>query len=541
MLKVFLAEDESIIRETLRDSVPWEKHGYSFVGEAADGELALPLILQTKPDVLITDIRMPFLDGLELSRLVLRELPSTRVVILSGYDDFEYAQRAISIGVEQYLLKPVTKSSLLDVLDSIREKIESERSQSSYLAKFHLEAQEYEQYARRRFFERVVSGQLNEEQIFSDAGQLELDMHAKSYTIAFFSVPPEPSGPAQGFSEAIAQARKAIFQHFLKNPNEYILVRWNLNTFALLIKCGDRPFETYVRRCVDAVRTQYQSCAPEPEWYVAVGPLAQSLGQLPDCFEKVSRLWSQRYIVPTQHVLTGETLHSLTRMDDGSRLRQLDITKVDPAILLGVMKTAGADEIDGFVSQYMSSVSEALDFLPSFHYLMLSARFTAVQYALTLGVTQEEFLSCPPSHDLIGQIGSVTELSAYIRDTLIAAVSLRERTASSRSHSVLAQALRYIDENYTQENLSLNRVARQVNISANYLSAMFSQEMGCTLTEYITTRRMERAKEILRSTDRRSGEIAFDVGYHDPHYFSFLFKKTQGCTPRDYRAGKGGA
>ena len=205
------------------------------------------------------------------------------------------------------------------------------------------------------------------------------------------------------------------------------------------------------------------------------------------------------------------------------------------------MKTAGAEEIEGFVEQYMNSVSEALDFTPSFHYLMLSARFTAVQYALTLGVTQEEFIPCLPKHDLIGRITTVPELSAYIRDTLLAAVSLRERTSSSRSHGVLAQALRYIDENYTRESLSLNRVARQVNISANYLSAMFSQEMGCTLTEYITAKRMDRAKEILRSTDRRSGEIAFDVGYHDPHYFSFLFKKTQGCTPSDYRAGKGGA
>ncbi len=541
MLKVFLAEDESIIRETLRDSVPWEEHGYSFAGEAADGELALPLILRTKPDVLITDIRMPFLDGLELSRLVLRELPGTKVVIISGYDDFEYARRAISIGVEQYLLKPVTKSSLLDVLDGIREKIETERSQSSYLAKFHLEAQEYEQYARRRFFERAVSGRLSGEQIFAEAASLELDMRAESYTIAFFSVPPEPSGPEQGFSETIAQARKAIFQHFLTHPEEYILVRWNLNTFALLIKCGGGPFGTYVRRCVDAVRTQYQSCSPEPDWYVAVGSEARGLGELPACFEAVSRLWSYRYIVPTQHVLTDEVLRGLNRMDDGSRLRQLDITKVDPAILLGVMKTAGAEEIEGFVEQYMNSVSEALDFTPSFHYLMLSARFTAVQYALTLGVTQEEFIPCLPKHDLIGRITTVPELSAYIRDTLLAAVSLRERTSSSRSHGVLAQALRYIDENYTRESLSLNRVARQVNISANYLSAMFSQEMGCTLTEYITAKRMDRAKEILRSTDRRSGEIAFDVGYHDPHYFSFLFKKTQGCTPSDYRAGKGGA
>ena len=95
----------------------------------------------------------------------------------------------------------------------------------------------------------------------------------------------------------------------------------------------------------------------------------------------------------------------------------------------------------------------------------------------------------------------------------------------------------YIASHFAEESLSLNQVAREVNISANYLSAVFSQEMGATFTEYVTSKRMDRAKELLRTTDKRSGEVAAAVGYRDPHYFSFLFKKTQGCTPRDYRGG----
>ena len=114
MLRVFLAEDESIIRETLRDTVPWAQCGYTFAGEAGDGEMALPLIRQLKPDVLITDIRMPFMDGLALSELVRREFPEMKIIIISGYDDFEYARQAISIGVDQYLLKPITKKALLE-------------------------------------------------------------------------------------------------------------------------------------------------------------------------------------------------------------------------------------------------------------------------------------------------------------------------------------------------------------------------------------------------------------------------------------------
>ena len=104
MLKVFLVEDESFIREGLRDNIPWEQYGYSFVGEASDGEMALPLIRKVKPDVLITDIKMPFMDGLELSKVVHAEFPQTKIIIISGYDDFEYARKSIEVGVEQYLL-----------------------------------------------------------------------------------------------------------------------------------------------------------------------------------------------------------------------------------------------------------------------------------------------------------------------------------------------------------------------------------------------------------------------------------------------------
>ena len=166
MLRVFLVEDESIIRETLRDTVPWAQYGYSFAGEAGDGEMALPLIRQVKPDVLITDIRMPFMDGLALSELVSREFPEMKIVIISGYDDFEYARQAISIGVDRYLSKPITKKALLDVLAELKEKIEGERANRSYLAQFHREAEEYEQYTRRVFFERVVAGQLSVQEIY---------------------------------------------------------------------------------------------------------------------------------------------------------------------------------------------------------------------------------------------------------------------------------------------------------------------------------------------------------------------------------------
>ena len=538
MLRVFLAEDETIIRETLRDTVPWARCGYTFVGEAGDGELALPLIQQTRPDVLITDIRMPFMDGLALSKLVLQEFPQMKVIILSGYDDFEYAQTAIGLGVERYLLKPITKSTLMKVLEEVREKIQGERAQQNYLAQFRQEAQDYEQYARRRFLERVVAGQLSVQEIYEQAEKLDLDLRAKSYNLALVSAMPESGSASKSYSEPGARIRDGMVAHFLKHP-EYILFRWNLTSFAVLLLERQENMEAIMVRCIRKVQELYQTFGPELNWYVAMGTPTQRLSALPGCFEEVSRLWAYRHILPEQHILTAQTVKSLTGTGSDHDLSGLDMNKVNPAMLTGVLQNASAQEIPSFVDEYTHSLEDALESGPFCQYLMLSARFTATQFVENLGMEQREYLGNLSCLGMVGQQISIDDLKRYLSDILLQAIRLRDRVTGSQYNVQLKQAIRYIDEHYRSEDISLNRVAKEVDLSPNYLSAVFSQEMGTTFVEYLTAKRMEKARELLRSSDLRSGEIAAAVGYKDSHYFSFLFKKTQGCTPRDYRGGKG--
>ena len=538
MLRVFLAEDETIIRETLRDTVPWARCGYTFVGEAGDGELALPLIQQTRPDVLITDIRMPFMDGLALSKLVLQEFPQMKVIILSGYDDFEYAQTAIGLGVERYLLKPITKSTLMKVLEEVREKIQGERAQQNYLAQFRQEAQDYEQYARRRFLERVVAGQLSVQEIYEQAEKLDLDLRAKSYNLALVSAMPESGSASESYSEPGARIRDGMVAHFLKHP-EYILFRWNLTSFAVLLLERQENMEAIMVRCIRKVQELYQTFGPELNWYVAIGTPSQRLSALPGCFEEVSRLWAYRHILPEQHILTAQTVKSLTGTGSDHDLSGLDMNKVNPTMLTGVLQNASAQEIPSFVDEYTHSLEDALESGPFCQYLMLSARFTATQFVENLGMEQREYLGNLSCLGMVGQQISIDDLKRYLSDILLQAIRLRDRVTGSQYNVQLKQAIRYIDEHYRSEDISLNRVAKEVDLSPNYLSAVFSQEMGTTFVEYLTAKRMEKARELLRSSDLRSGEIAAAVGYKDSHYFSFLFKKTQGCTPRDYRGGKG--
>lgn len=528
MLRIFLVEDESAVREGLRDMVPWSQYGYTLAGEAGDGEMALPMIRQTKPDVLLTDIRMPFMDGLALSELVSREFPEIKIIVVSGCGDFECARRAIDIGVERYLLKPVSRKALLRALEEIREKIERERAGRGRLDRSRREEQE--QYARRSFFEGLVSGQLTVQQIYETAAGLDIDLRAQCYAIALFSVPPERHGAGED------RLRDTLLEYFLKYP-EYLLVRWSMDTYAVLLKGGAAGMEELSRRCVEAVRDRYGTYAPEGNWYVAVGRPTQRLSTLPACFEEVSRLWAYRYVTPRQHVLTADTVSFLTGTGGEKCLDRLDADRADPAILDGAMGSISAQEVPRFVDGYVRSVEEALPSKAFCQYLMLSARFAAVRFAAGLGVSQQEALSPLTCLDMVGQNVTAADLRSYLSAILLRVLELRDRGPGGQRRGPLRQALAYIDRHFTDGTLSLSQVARAVNISANYLSALFSQEMGETFTEYVTGRRMELARELLRTTDKRSGEVAAAVGYRDPHYFSFLFKKTQGCTPREYRSG----
>ena len=216
----------------------------------------------------------------------------------------------------------------------------------------------------------------------------------------------------------------------------------------------------------------------------------------------------------------------------------LDAGAVDPALLDGVLRHAVEEELPGFVEEYLNRVAPALDSAPFCQYLMIGVRFAAARFAATLSIGQQELFEGLDCLELVGQTVTRGQLSGYMTDILRRTVQLRDRAAGRQYRTLLKQAVAYIDAHFTEEELTLNRVAQEVGLSANYLSALFSQETGATFVEHLTSRRMELARTLLRTTDQRSGEIAAAVGYKDPHYFSFLFKKTQGCTPRDYRAGK---
>jgi two-component system response regulator YesN len=186
--KVFLVEDEIVTGEGIRDNVDWESTGFEFCGEAQDGEIALPLIEKTQPDVLITDIKMPFMDGLQLSEIVRQQMPWVKVVILSGHDEFEFAQSAIKLGVSEYLLKPISAVEIQKVLQKIAATLDQEKEERANLKELQSQVKDILALKRERLLLELVVGGISSSDVVEEYGQIGIDLIAEYYLVVLIKV-----------------------------------------------------------------------------------------------------------------------------------------------------------------------------------------------------------------------------------------------------------------------------------------------------------------------------------------------------------------
>ena len=542
MLKIFLAEDEVIVRETIKRMIPWEELGFELVGEAADGEMALPLLIRQKPDLLITDIKMPFMDGLTLAKLAKKELPELKIVILSGYDDFNYAKQAISIGVEDYLLKPITKNALIERLSEIRSRYEHEKTQKEYYEKFQREMQAYEKNSSRDFFEALVCGSMDMMEVYKKAEKLGLDIVAEAYNILIFTMNSEEdfSGQKEGYSEWEAESLEMLEDFFSDNTSA-MLFRCNIFSYGVLIKGQKETIDENTRSCIDEIKKILDRKEQKRQWFVAVGESVERLSQLQKSYHSASRAFSQRYLYG-ENILYYDEMELMEHRsgqadtNDNAYLKNVDVNALNPAILQKFLSNGLQEETENFVKDYFYAIGqEPMESLVFRNYVILNVRFSVLSFLKSLGCDTEE-MEPENTEEILAESGKNIESAiAYAEKMVSQAITIRDQNSGNKNRSILKTAVDFIESHYMEEEISLNTVANVANVSANHFSALFSQNMGQTFIEYLTSLRMNKAKELLRCTGMRSSEIAGEIGYKDAHYFSYLFKKTQGMTPSDYR------
>ncbi|MDD2972212.1 MAG: response regulator [Lachnospiraceae bacterium] len=536
MLKVFLVEDEIVVREGIKNNIDWEKEGFLFAGEASDGELALPMIQEIAPDIIITDIKMPFMDGLELSRIVRKEQPAVKIIVLSGYNEFDYAKQAINIGITEYLLKPISPAKLLQAVKEVAEKIEKEREQQEYMNQFKREMLENKNIEKQKFFSDLVSREQPMAEILDRAGLLDMDLVSAAFNVVLFNVM-RKGQTSTSYSEEIVKITEILEELAAENDFIYMFDRAGEGWGFLVL--GDHAHDiTYLKsslfqRVIHEVQ-KYDNL----EYFGGIGKTVQRLRELPESFDQANRAFSYRYMGKKDQIIHYEELGSMNLLMEGEiDLSTLDMGKIDRRILENFLKSGTVDEVRHFILDYFIGLGEDnINSLLFRQYIAMDMYFCTVAFVEEMGIKSDEIIQqIGEVKGVANRLGTVDSTRVYLADILVKAMKLRDSITMKKYDSLIDDATKYIQENYSNEDISLNSVAASVNLSPSYFSTIFSQEVGKTFVEYLTFVRMEKAKELLMCTNMKTSEIGYEVGYKVPHYFSYIFKKTQDCSPREFR------
>ena len=515
MMKVFLVDDEIAIRENLRNSFPWEEKGYQLVGEAPDGEMALPMLRDLNADILLTDIRMPFMDGMKLCEEVQRTMPWVERIILSGYDDFAYAQKAISLGVREYLLKPVTAEELDAALGRVSRQIEEKRKERENLTALRERLTSGNQFLRDKLLTTLFADEGNSEDddaLLSQMRGLGINLSAGCYTVIDIAFDAE--------GEERLACRNALFSLAEMSGGCVFVCSAPKGARALVL--GDNPEDTEERAYSFANSAMHQpELSGKKRLLITVGDTVAN-------FHEIRK--SMKNARHTRHQQGPETTEErkIISVNESTGGHQL-LSETDLSPLYERLQYASAGSIESILTEYSEKMDPAL----ALGYLRVAALMAAQRIIQDAGGNPRNELSETQIDEMLHAEGD--EGFRQMLTLLRTAIAYRDKNRSGYGDSVISKARAYLSQHYSDPNLMLQDVASEVHLSQSHFSTIFAQETGLTFTQYLTALRIGKARELLEATEMRSSQIATEVGYNDSHYFSYLFKKNTGITPGEYR------
>ncbi|MDL2235385.1 response regulator [Christensenellaceae bacterium OttesenSCG-928-L17] len=521
--QVFVAEDEVFVREGIRnclESVP----DFALCGEAEDGEMALSAIMELKPDILITDIKMPFMDGLSLARAVRRAMPWVRILIISGYNEFDFAKQAISIGVAEYLLKPFAGKTLLAALMKLKEEMEAERLQAQHADQSRVRELRERQVLRDAFLDSLLTGAPETGKAMELAAAYEIDLPARKYLTVAIELQYEDAYPHA------AEKLRDVMEELLHDRPEILWCLRGSDRMALIVK-GDTEvrLDELTYETINIIQGGLLRQL-NVKIVSAIGSVAERVGEIALSFQNA-----------------GHALHSLS-LPAGTVINFGDLKSGPPdtaPLPLGTpmsqrLRHATRQDIKEILSEMRDKFADGNvnSILYSYYWLMdllVSAARTVSELG---GDARSVFSEIDDTGALLRAASSEETLLSLAEDMLERFMDFRENAKGDHYSDVIAQAKQYIYEHYSESDLSLNTVASSCGFSPNHFSSIFSLHTGETFIGFLTRVRIEKARELLLDTDMRSADVAPAVGYQDANYFRYLFKKHMGVSPRDLRAAK---
>lgn len=533
MYKLIVVDDEPLIRKWIYENINWNENGFEFAGDCEDGNEAIELIEEKQPDVILTDICMPFLDGLELSGYVMHRFPNTKVILLTGYDNFDYAQKAVKLNVYDYILKPITIDDLKKILSRVKIDIENDRNNTKKIEELKQKLTESLPLLRERLFNKCLYEKIDEEELKNRLSYLGVVFKYQYLSVLVISIDCAAEIFCSHEEEkyellliAVSSASMEIISRH--NLNAEVFNDNNDNTVIVLnsekeklLKQKKIEIAENIRQCIE----QTLSCTVT----IGIGTVVNGITQLAESYNNAKLSLDYRFLLGTNQIIHYMDIIPRTSISStlknkwaGKLYYSLKISNKDESSLL--IKKIFLDLKSGYIPMNICIV-----FLQK-----IIASICSIIDELDLNESEIfEDIENPFSH--LSTFETLDALEQWLKHICEKINFLMEKRQDSISRKKIEEAKRYMLDNYNSEEINLNSICNYLAISTSKFSQILKKFTGQTFIEYLTRVRIEKAMEMLKSTDNKIYEIAFEVGFNDPHYFSFIFKKVNGISPVQFR------
>ena len=521
MLKVMIVDNESAIRKGLVHCIHWGDLGCEIAAQADDGMMALEQIPVIQPNIVISDIRMPGMDGLELAEIIARDHPGIKVIILTGYPDFAYAQRAIQYHVVDFVLKPMTVENLTNAIEKAKAAIAEDRSSQDLQEKLsttsarNIELQQ--SMLLHDLIHRVACSQLY---VLNRLAQLKMDLRSYFVLKLHITSLSEETLTDEEYNEYLNQSQE-ILSDCLSSYQHYYIARGTQDCFVVICAAGEAPITALCREAVNIVGSLAHFLL-----FIGISNCNDNPICLADAADEAAQAVRFTVFTPDHPVTHFAELSSFPQQLTDGIFEMLSALKS----AMELRNPADTEQLLDCIFAYADSNKLPPDTVRNIcvyiHQFGMELQFPGMAgHSLEGGSIS--------SLKRIMETNSIAEMEACTRALVQQTQDMAQSSAASADH-IVSSVQAYISAHYG-EQLSLDQLAQQFYLSSSYLSRLFKRETGTTLTTYLQNVRIEAAKNLLRTTALKSYEVAERVGINDPVYFSRIFKKITGLKPKDYR------
>ena len=534
LYRIILVDDEEEVRTSIIKKIDWKSAGFQVVGDAENGQDALEKIEQLEPDVVMTDIRMPYMDGLTLIEKIRQKYPSMKILIFSGFDDFEYAKQAIKLNVTEYILKPVNVEELTEILERVKANLDDEIEQRRNVDRLRERYQNSLPILKELFLNDLARGNVPPGQEEARLKEYGVDiLGAKQWLAAVVSVEQEEQTEERVLSqhqELIPFSVRQLIEDHLKEAYRFVL----FNSTAGLTLVAALDEEEKGTGIIDQLEDICKECRKilEVTVTIGVGHRCSDLGHLSVSCQSAVDALGYKAIVGA-----GKTIYINDVEPVGRGRLQMDVK--DESELINAVKFGPKDKIRSVVHGLVDRMEEAKVHLRQYQLFMLSISNCLLQMMQQYDLDPGDLLSTQKHYS---EILSFTlhrdEFEEWIIETACQMNEMMNQERDNTTRRVILEAKRYIQENYQNPELSVEMLCREFHMSPAYFSTVFKRETGQSYVGYLTDVRLAKAVELLETTDDKTYVIAQKVGYQEQNYFSYVFKKQYGISPSKYRTGK---